>query len=117
MLEFINTERFLNEIFDYKVEEEFKFKGKIPVILNFSASWCGPCKSFAPILEQLSKDYAGKLHVYKVDIDKDPELADVFEIQSVPTTLFIDSRNEPMGINGYKELATMKKAIEAYIQF
>ena len=71
------------------------FAGSRPVIIDFYATWCGPCKMMAPMVESLAGKYAGKIDFYKVDIDQEPELASVFGIRSIPTFLFIPMKGNP----------------------
>lgn len=83
--------KFMREhIFDYKANPtKFVFKGTRPAIIDFYADWCGPCRQLSPRLEALAKKYAGKLDVYKVNVDNETELASVFGVQSIPMLLFI----------------------------
>lgn len=85
----LTTETFKNKVMDYENNSQWKFLGKRPAIVDFYATWCGPCKATAPVLESLAKSYQEQLDVYKVDIDKEPELAQVFGISSIPALLFI----------------------------
>jgi thioredoxin 1 len=92
----LTTEEFKNKIFDYTSNKEWKYEGTLPAIIDFYADWCGPCKMVAPVLEELSKGYEGKVLIYKVDTEAEPELADVFGIRSIPTFLFIPLEGAPM---------------------
>ena len=92
----MTTKDFKEKIFDYEKEQEWKYKGQHPAIIDFYADWCGPCKMVAPILEELSKEYEGQLVIYKVDTEKEIELASVFGIRSIPTFLFIPVDGDPM---------------------
>ena len=85
-------------IFDYEFEKEWKFKGSLPVIVDFYADWCGPCKMVAPVLEELSEEFKDQLVIYKVDTGAETELSSVFGIQSIPTFLFIpvEGTGDPM---------------------
>lgn len=85
----LTTQDFKNQIFDYEQEQEWKYKGDLPAIIDFYADWCGPCKMVAPVLEELSEVYKDKLVIYKVNTEKEMELASVFGIQSIPTFLFV----------------------------
>lgn len=79
-------------IFDYKANpSKFVFKGNRPAILDFYADWCGPCRQLSPRLETIAKKYAGKIDVYKINVDNESELASVFGVQSIPMLLFIDT--------------------------
>lgn len=84
---------------DYN-KKDWNFKGKRPAIVDFSATWCGPCKRLAPILDELAKTYKGKIDFYKVDVDEAKALSKVYEIRSVPTVLFIPTSGKPTSITG-----------------
>lgn len=110
-IEFIGNEKFRNEIFDYEVEKEFKFNKDTPVVLNFTASWCGPCKAFAPALEETAKENEGKFKVFKIDIDQNQDIPAMFGIRSVPTTVFFTPNGQPTLINGNIGKAGLDKAV------
>lgn len=83
-------------IYDYKENPtKFVFKGQRPAIIDFYATWCGPCRSLSPKIEAAAKKYEGKIDVYKIDIDKNPELAQVFRVQSIPMVLFVPMQGIP----------------------
>src|SRR5215208_4257795 len=86
---------FRDKIFDYEKEQEWKYAGSLPAIVDFYADWCGPCKAVAPVLEELANEYDGKLIIYKIDTDKEMELSSLFGIQSIPTLLFIPTEGAP----------------------
>lgn len=108
----MTTQDFKNKVFNYETEKDWKYQGQLPAIIDFYADWCGPCKMVAPILEELSNEYEGRLVIYKVDTDVEQELAAVFGIQSIPTLLFIDSEGEPMMQPGAFPKHIFKKIIE-----
>ena len=84
-------------IWDYKEEPtKFVFKGSRPAIVDFYADWCGPCRRLGPKLEAVAKKYAGKIDVYKINVDKEPELANIFGVQSIPMCLFIPVKGTPV---------------------
>ena len=87
---------FKEKVFDFEKEDEWKYAGELPAIIDFYADWCGPCKAIAPVLEELSKKYEGRLLIYKIDTDKENELSSIFGIQSIPTLLFIPKQGTPM---------------------
>ena len=108
----MTTQDFMDKIFNYETEQDWKYLGKLPAIIDFYADWCGPCKMVAPILEELSKEYDGQLLIYKVNTDVEQELSAVFGIQSIPTLLFIDTAGEPMMQPGAYPKHILKKIIE-----
>ena len=103
---------FKEKVFDYENEKEWKFKGTVPAIIDFYADWCGPCKMVAPVLEELAKEYEGKLIIYKVDTEAEMELSAVFGIQSIPTFLFIPNSGLPMMQPGAFPKKVFKEVIE-----
>lgn len=108
----LTAEDFKKNIFDYTTEQEWKYKGALPAIIDFYADWCGPCKMVAPILEELGKEYEGKLIIYKVDTEAEQELSGVFGIRSIPTFLFIPMEGQPMLQPGAFPKSTFKQVIE-----
>lgn len=94
-MEHLTKDTFLSKVFNYEQNSEWKYEGELPAIVDFYADWCGPCKMIAPVLENLSKEYAGKINIYKVDTDKEQELASVFGIRSIPSILFIPKEGKP----------------------
>ncbi len=95
MTEKLTKQDFIDKVFDFENESEWSYKGDKPAIIDFYADWCGPCKMVAPILEELSEEYKDKLHIYKIDTDKEQELAGAFGIQSIPSILFIPVNDKP----------------------
>jgi thioredoxin len=95
MVEHLTKESFLSKVFNYEANKEWKFEGGKPCVIDFYADWCGPCKMVAPILEELSGDFNGKLDVYKVDTEKEQELASIFGIRSIPSILFVPLEGQP----------------------
>jgi thioredoxin 1 len=92
----ISAQDFKDKIFNYETEQEWKYQGDKAAIIDFYADWCGPCKSIAPVLEELSEEYKDDLIIYKIDTDKEMELSSLFGIQSIPTLLFIPVNGNPM---------------------
>lgn len=109
----INKADFLAKISDYETNKEnWVFKGDKPVIVDFYATWCGPCKAVAPILEELAAEYADKIVVYKVDTDKQQDIAADFGIRSIPTLLFIPKEGTPQMSVGGMSKADFVRAIK-----
>jgi thioredoxin 1 len=97
----IGKDQFLKEIWNYKASpNEWKFLGTKPAIIDFYADWCGPCKIASPILEEVAQEYQGKIRVYKIDTDKERELANVFGVQSIPSFLYIPAEGKPVMMAG-----------------
>ncbi len=108
----LTAEMFKQKIMNYeKNPQSWTFEGNKPAIIDFYATWCGPCKATAPVLEELAKEYDGKIDIYKVDIDQQQELASMFGIRSVPSLLFIPKTGEPQMAVGALGKADFKKAI------
>jgi thioredoxin len=112
MAEHLTLKTFKEKVFDFSVDKEWKYKGDVPGIIDFYADWCGPCKMVAPIIEQLSKEYEGRLNVWKVDTDAEQELAGTFGIQSIPSILFIPVEGKPQMAAGALPKATFEKIIK-----
>ncbi|MCE1164558.1 MAG: thioredoxin [Bacteroidetes bacterium] len=94
-MEHLTVETFKKKVFDYDKNKEWKYEGELPAIIDFYADWCGPCKMVAPVLEELSGEYDGKVIIYKVDTEAEQELAAVFGIRSIPSILFIPKNGQP----------------------
>lgn len=112
----LNKAEFLKKVYNYEANpNDWKFEGKRPAIVDFYATWCGPCKVMHPILEELSKEYSGKVDFYQVDVDKEQELAGAFGIRSIPTLLMIPMNGEPKVMQGAMPKEQLKKAIEDFL--
>ena len=108
----LTTQGFKEKIFHYETESEWQYKGQLPAIIDFYADWCGPCRAVAPVLEELSTEYGGKVVIYKLDTDKEAELSTIFGIQSIPTFLFIPVQGTPMMQKGALPKNMFKQIIE-----
>ncbi len=100
MTENLTKEAFLEKVFNFEENKEWKFEGKVPAIIDFYADWCGPCKMIAPILEQLSEEYGDKINIYKIDTEVEQELSAAFAIRSIPSMLFCPMGEAPQMANG-----------------
>ena len=110
-MELLTTESFKEKVFNWEETQEWKFRGELPCIIDFYADWCGPCKMVAPILEKLSKEYEGKINIYKVDTEDQQELAGMFGIQSIPSILFCPVKGQPQMAMGALPKASFESAI------
>lgn len=95
MVEHLTKETFLSKIFNYEKNKLWKYEGSRPCVIDFYADWCGPCKMVAPVLEELARDFEGKLDIYKVNTEEEQELAAVFGIRNIPTILFVPAAGQP----------------------
>ncbi len=103
---------FLAKVMDFeKNPEEWKYLGDKPALIDFYADWCGPCKKIAPMLEELAAEYDNDIYIYKIDVDKEKELAGIFGIQSIPSLLFVPMEGAPQMARGALPKAEMSKAI------
>ena len=112
MPEDLTKETFLTKVFDYEKNKDWKFEGELPCLIDFWAPWCGPCRMVAPVMEELSKEYAGKVNFYKINTDVEQELGSVFGIRSIPSLLFVPKEGQPKMAVGALPKETLKKAIE-----
>ena len=112
MSEKLTTADFKKKVFDFEANDAWKFEGDLPVIVDFYADWCGPCKMVSPILDTISQEYEGKLHVYKVNTDEEQELSAAFGIQSIPSLLFIPKSGDPRMQLGAIPKAQILKAMK-----
>jgi thioredoxin len=110
-MEFLTKQTFLKKVFDYENNKEWQFAGERPCIIDFYADWCGPCKMVAPILDELSKEYKGKIDIFKVDTEAEQELASVFGIRSIPSILFVPKDGKPQMAMGALPKQTFIEAI------
>ncbi len=108
----LNSDQFKAKVYDITAEELI-YLGDKPAIVDFTASWCGPCQRIAPILEELATEYDGKVVIYKVDIDKERELAKAFNVSSIPAILYIpDDGKEPVMTVGSRGKDKFKEEIQ-----
>ena len=112
MTEHLTIDTFKERVFNFEVNKEWKYEGEIPCLIDFYADWCGPCKMVAPILEELSEEYKGKMHIYKVNTEAERELAAIFGIQSIPSLLFVPKEGQPQMAMGALPKDTFKRAIK-----
>lgn len=111
-MEHLTKESFQQKVFNFEQNEEWEFAGELPCVIDFYADWCGPCKMVAPVLEELSKEYAGKVDFYKVDTDAEQELAAAFGIRSIPSILFCPAEGKPQMAMGALPKQAILQAIK-----
>ena len=116
IVEPLTKESFLQKVFNYEQNKEWKFEGELPCIIDFYADWCAPCKMVEPVLRELAQEYRGKLNIYRVDTQAEQELAAAFGIQSIPSILFVPLHDKPQMAVGALPKKTLKEAIEKVLK-
>ena len=111
MTEHLTRETFIEKVFNYTENKDWKFEGDKPALIDFYADWCGPCKMLAPILEELSEEYGGKINIYKIDTEAEQELAAAFGTRSIPSMFFCPMDAEPQMANGALPKAELERVI------
>lgn len=107
---------FIENVYDFvSSPTEFKYIGKEPAIIDLYATWCGPCKIMSPIIEAVAKEYKGKITVYKIDVDKEPDLAEIFKISSIPTLIYISKDGVINSTVGKLTKEQLEANIEKYL--
>ena len=91
----------------------WRFLGQRPALIDFYASWCGPCQRLSPIIDELAAEYEGKVDIYKVDVDAEEELARLFKVRSIPTLVFIPTEGLPIVELGGKGKGELKEKLDA----
>ncbi|MCF8304982.1 MAG: thioredoxin [Ignavibacteriales bacterium] len=115
MTEYLTKDTFLEKVFNYETEKDWNFKGELPCLIDFYADWCAPCKAVAPVLEELSNEYQGKINIYKIDTDRETELAQVFGIRSIPSLLFVPKNDKPQMAMGALPKDALINAIDTVL--
>ena len=108
----LNTKQFEEKVCELNNPKGFQYKGKLPAVVDFYADWCGPCRGIAPYLVEFAKEYAGQIVIYKVNIDKCPEVSQAFGIQSIPTLHFMKPNAQPTATVGALSKEELKQVIE-----
>ena len=98
----LTNDQFKEKIWNYDTDKEWKYLGDKPAIIDLYATWCGPCKRSAPILEEIQKEYGSKIQIYKVDTDKEKQLSNLFNVSSIPLMVFIPKKGEPFLVTGLR---------------
>lgn len=112
----LTSEEYIQIIHDFKSNPGWKFKGNKPCVVDFYADWCKPCKMMEPVMEKLAHEYEGKVNFYKVNVDDNKELSQVYGISSIPFFLFCPMNGQPQASMGMKTEDEMRKAIESILK-
>jgi len=107
----LNLQSFKQKVWNFDKDKTFNRLGNLPVILDFHATWCGPCKMLAPHLQAIQNKYKGKLVIYRIDVDKEPLLAQRFNIQAMPTIVFMGSKKSFKSELGYQDYDALEKLV------
>lgn len=110
-VEQLTSEVFKKKVFNYEVNKDWKYEGNTPAIIDFYADWCPPCRQLSPLVEEIAKEYSGKIVVYKVNTDKEKELTMKMGISNLPTLLFIPASGKPQYTLGALPKSTLVKAV------
>ncbi|NQU35176.1 MAG: thioredoxin [Bacteroidetes bacterium] len=110
-MEHLTKQSFQEKVFNFEANKDWKFEGELPCIIDFYADWCQPCKIVAPILDELSDEYKGKVNIYKVNTEEETELAAAFGIRSIPSILFCPADGQPQMAQGALPKDTFVQAI------
>ncbi|MDL2231864.1 thioredoxin [Porphyromonadaceae bacterium OttesenSCG-928-L07] len=111
----MTTSSFKENIWNYDTNKEWKFAGNKPVIIDLYASWCGPCKQLAPILDEIQKDMGDKIQIYKVNTEKEREIAQIFNVSSIPLMIFIPKEGQPFAVNGLRPKQQLMQIINEHL--
>ncbi len=112
VIEHLNKAGFMSKVANYeKNPNQWVYLGDKPCIIDFYASWCGPCRKLAPILEEIAQEYADEIIVYKINVDQEKELAVSFGVQSIPSLLFCPMQGTPQMAAGFMDKEMLKEAI------
>lgn len=111
----MNKEMFLKQVFNYEKSTEWKYEGKKPAIIDLYADWCAPCRKVAPIMKELAEKYKDEIVIYKVNVDKEKELAALFNATSIPLFVFIPMEGTPQLFRGAADKATYQKTIDSFL--
>lgn len=112
---YLTTDQFRQRIFDYKTHREWHYMDSIPCVIDFYTTWCGPCKRLAPIMEKLSQKYCGEVIFYKVDTERERELALLFGVNSIPQVLYVPKEGMPQKLVGLYPQNQIEEIIENFL--
>lgn len=112
----LNDASFKKNVWDYSKNNVWKFEGNKPVIIDFYADWCRPCKMIAPHLKAIQSEYGNKIQVYKINTDQNPQLANLFKIRSIPTVLFVPADGNYKQIIGYRSKEQFEEIVKTVLK-
>jgi thioredoxin len=113
MIEHLTKDAFRTKVFDFEENKKWKYEGRLPALIDFWAPWCGPCRMVGPVIDELSKEYEGKVNFYKVNTDEEQEISAAFGIRSIPSLLFVPVEGDPKMAMGALPRKELKKIIES----
>ena len=111
----LSSKEFKTKVYDIS-DKNPEYLGSKPAIVDFYASWCGPCRAISPVLEELAKEYGDKIVIYKVDVDASRDIAQAFGIRSIPAVLFIPMKGEAQMTVGGRSKEDFKKQIDTILR-
>ena len=114
-MEHLTKQSFLEKVFNYEENKEWKFEGDKPCLIDFYADWCGPCKALSPVLDELDKEFEGKINIYKIDTEEEQELSAAFGIRSIPSLLFVPMNGQPQMAQGALPKDALAQAINSVL--
>jgi thioredoxin 1 len=107
----LTNDTFRKYIFDYKSEKVWNYKGDKPAIIDFYADWCPPCRELSPLVEEIAKEFAGKIVVYKVNTDQERAVTQTLGISGLPTLVFIPVKGKPQFVVGFVSKENLEKGV------
>lgn len=107
----LTTKEFKEQVWNFNKNKDWKYLGDKPAIIDLYATWCPPCKKLSPILENIQKEYGNKIQIYKVDVDKEPQLAQLFNASSIPLMIFIPKNGKPFSVAGLRPQEQIEQII------
>lgn len=107
----LTTKEFKEQVWDFEKNKDWKYEGDKPAIIDLYANWCPPCKKLSPILEEIQKQYGKKIQIYKVDVDKEPQLAQLFNASSIPMMIFVPKSGKPFAVTGLRPQEQIEQII------
>ncbi len=111
----LTKDTFKEKVMDYENNKDWVFEGERPAVIDFYADWCAPCRKIAPIMEELAVEYEGEVDIYKIDTEKQRELAQIFGIKSIPSVLFVPMDGKPQMTRGALPKKTFVSIIDQFL--